>query len=221
MSVKVEVVYFLEVTSSWCYWAEPAWLELKTRFASEPVTFDWKIALLDESGLPTSEAQLQWFYRRSGSIVRSHFMLNSGWYEAGMKEYLSPNCVAEGAKDFGVTDDRVRLALAHAALREGQKICRWDLAAQIACDASGLNRDTLRARAQAPEIEKRVRTTTAEFHALQATQRPAFLLKSNIGDRAMFSGFAKAAPLTAAIQSMLDDARAYAAHAADFGAPSA
>jgi predicted DsbA family dithiol-disulfide isomerase len=221
MSVKVEIVYFVEVTSSWCYWAEPAWAELKTRFANEPVTFDWKIALLDESGLPSSEAQLQWFYRRSGMIVRSPFMLNSGWYEAGVKEYLAPNCVAEAAKDMGIVDDRVRLAVAHAGLREGRKICKWDIAVQSSCDATGLQADVLMAKAKSPEIEKRVRASTAEFHAMQATQRPTFLLKNNIGDRAMFCGLAKAAPIAAAIESMLDDARAYAAHAAHFGAPPA
>ena len=218
MSVKVEVTYFVEVTSSWCYWAEPAWLELKTRFADQPVTFDWKIALLDAAGLPTSEAQTQWFYRRSGTIMRSPFMLNSAWHDLDLKEYLAPNCVAEAAKDFGITDDRVRLAIAHAALREGQKVGRWEIAAAIAGDAASLQAGVLRTKAQSREIEQRVRVSTAEFHSLQATQRPAFFLKSNIGDRAMFSGLAKAAPIAAAIESMLDDARAYASYAAHFGA---
>lgn len=207
----------MEVTSSWCYWAEPAWLELKNRFADQPVVFDWKIALLDASGLPTSEAQLQWFYRRSGTIVCSPFMLNSAWLDLDLKEYLAPNCVAEAAKDFGITDDRVRLAIAHAGLREGQKIGRWEIAATVGAKAASLQADVLRIKAQSPEIEQRVRASTAEFHSLQATQRPAFFLKNNIGDRAMFSGIAKADPISAAIQSMLDDAKAYAAHAAHFG----
>jgi predicted DsbA family dithiol-disulfide isomerase len=219
MNVNVSITYYLEVTSSWCYWAEPAWSELKARFANQPVTFDWKIALLDESGLPTSEAQLQWFYRRSGTIVRSPFMLNSAWYEAGVKEYLAPNCVAEAAKELGVKDDRVRLALANAALRDGKKIVRWEIASEIAAAAGGLSAETLRAKAQSPEIEKRIRGTTQEFHDLKATQRPTFFLENNIGDRAMFSGLAKAAPIIQAIESMLDDSRAYASHAAHFDAP--
>src|SRR5688572_29202562 len=76
-NVNVNVIYFVEVTSSWCYWAEPAWREIKSRFADQPVTFDWKIALLDQSGLPSSREQIDWFYRRSGTIMRSPFMLNS------------------------------------------------------------------------------------------------------------------------------------------------
>jgi predicted DsbA family dithiol-disulfide isomerase len=49
--------------------------------------------------------------------------------------------------------------------------------------------------AKSPEIEARLRQSTAEFHALQVTQRPTFVIDSPIGDRAIFSGFAKSAPL--------------------------
>ncbi|HUS36027.1 MAG TPA: disulfide bond formation protein DsbA, partial [Verrucomicrobiae bacterium] len=132
-------------------------------------------------------------------------------------EYLAPNCVAEAAKDFGVADDRVRLAIAHAGLREGLKIGRWEVAADIAAKAASSQTAALITKAQSPEIEQRVRASTGEFHSLQATQRPAFFLQNNIGDRAMFSGFANLVPVAAAIESMLDDAKAYAAHAAHFG----
>src|ERR1700733_14267572 len=94
-SMNVNVIYYLDVTSSWCYWAEPAWAELKERYANKPVEFSWRIALLDETALPVSKAQLEWFYRRSGLVVRSPFVLNSGWYEDGQKEYLLPHAMAE------------------------------------------------------------------------------------------------------------------------------
>src|SRR5262245_66435805 len=114
----MKITYYLEVISSWCHWAEPAWAELKQRYAGR-VEFAWKLALMDASGLPVSREQAEWFYRRSGTIVRSPFMLNSGWFEQGRTEYLAPNLGARAAKDFGVTDDRVRLASAQAAWSEG------------------------------------------------------------------------------------------------------
>ncbi|MGA2555106.1 MAG: DsbA family protein [Verrucomicrobiota bacterium] len=219
--MNVKIIYYLDVTSSWCYWAEPSWAELKQRYAAKPVEFSWRIALLDESVLPASTAQAEWFYRRSGTIMRSPFMLNTGWFEAGQKEYLAPNAVAEAARDFGVTDDRVRLAIATAALREGQKVLQAKIASAVAAKAAGLDANKLLAKAQSAEIAKRLRATTAEFHALQVTQRPTFVLTSNIGDRAVFSGLAKAAPVAAAIEAMLEDAAAYASHAAHFGNPPA
>jgi predicted DsbA family dithiol-disulfide isomerase len=217
--MSVKILYYLDVTSSWCFWAEPAWAELKERYASKPVEFNWRIALLDQTALPTSKAQLEWYYRRSGMIVRSPFALNSGWYEHGQKEYLLPNAIAEAAKDFGVTDDRVRLAIATAALRHGQKILSGKISAVVAAKAAGLDAKKLLARAQSAEVEKRVRAATAEFHTLQVTQRPTFVLTSNIGDRVVLSGLVKAAPVAAAIDAMLDDVAAYASHAAHHGNP--
>jgi predicted DsbA family dithiol-disulfide isomerase len=74
-------------------------------------------------------------------------------------------------------------------------------------------------RAKSPEVEKRVRTSTAEFHALQVTQRPTFLIDTEIGDRAVFSGVVKLEPIAATLDAMLEDVAAYAAHKAHFGSP--
>ena len=216
--MNVKVTYYLDITSSWCYWAEPAWRELKQKYSRAPVDFEWAIALLDKSALPKTRSQAEWFYRRSGTIMRSPFMLKSGWI-TGAKEYLAPNCVAEAAKDLGITDDRVRLALAEAALCAGKKVANWDIAVAVATWAANLDSAALLRLAKSPEIEKRVRASTAEFRALQVTQRPTFVLKSNIDDRAIFSGLIKAGPIAAAIDAMLEDAVAYASHAAHFGLP--
>ena len=216
--MNIKITYYLDVVSSWCYWAEPAWRELKQKYAKSPVEFDWAIALLDKSGLPRSRAQAEWFFRRSGTMMRAPFMLKSGWV-TGLKEYLAPNCVAEAVKYFGVTDDGVRLALMEAGLCVGKKVGNWDVSVAVAAWAANLDAAALLETSRSPEIEKRVRATTAEFYALQVTQRPTFVLKSNIGDRAVFSGLVKAGPIMAAIDAMLEDAAAYASHAAHFGAP--
>jgi predicted DsbA family dithiol-disulfide isomerase len=216
--MSVTVTDYLDVISSWCFWSEPTWAELKRRYDGK-VQFQWKIALMDPGGLPTSPEQEQWFYRRSGVMMRSPFMLNTDWYDSSLREWLAPNCVAEAAKDFGFTDDRVRLALARAALREGKRVADWNVAAQIGSEAGPIEADKLLAHAKSPAIEKRVRASTGEFRALQITQRPAFVIDTEIGDRAIFSGVVKLEPLTATIDSMLDDAAAYAAHKAHFGDP--
>ncbi len=214
----ITVTDYLDVISSWCFWSESTWAELKKRYGDR-VKFQWKIALMDPSGLPASREQEQWFYRRSGMMMRSPFMLNTDWYDPSLPEWLAANCVAEAAKDFGFSDDRVRLALAQAALREGKKIADWEVSARIGAEAARIDTGKLLERARSAEIEQRVRASTAEFHALQVTQRPAFVIDTEIGDRAVFSGIVKLEPLTATIDSMLDDAAAYAAHKAHFGDP--
>jgi len=218
--MQITVADYLDVVSSWCFWSEPTWAELKKRYEGR-VEFRWKIALMDPSGLPTSREQEQWFYRRSGMMMRSPFMLNTDWYDASLREWLPPNCVAEAARDFGVADDRVRLALSHAALREGKKVSDWEVAAQVGAGACSVDKDKLLERAKSTDVEKRIRASTAEFHELQVTQRPTFVIDTEIGDRAVFSGVVKLEPLAATLDSMLDDAMIYAAHKAHFGDPPA
>lgn len=207
--------------SSWCFWSQPTWAELKHRYADR-VQFDWKIALMDPEGLPKSRKQEEWYYRRSGLMNRSPFMLRTDSYEPVLPEYLPANLVAEAARDLGVKDDTVRLALSRAILREGSKAIREiQVAAEVGAQASGLNPAQLAERARSPEIEKRIRETTAEWQGLKVSQRPTFLLDTEIGDRAIFSGVIKLEPIAATLDSMIDDAAAYAAHAAHFGAPPA
>ncbi len=216
--MRLKVTLYLEVISSWCFWALPAWSELQKRYTSR-VDFDWKIALMDPTGLPATREQSEWFYRRSGTMMRSPFMLNSGWFEPGSKEYLAPNLVAEAARDFGIVDDRIWTAIARAALREGQQVGKWEVAAAVGAQAGNFDKTKLLERARSAKVEARARASTAEFLALQVTQRPTFVIESEIGDRVVLSGIATLPPLVATIDAMLEDLAAYESHAAHFGAP--
>ena len=215
----VTLTFYIEVLSSWCHWAEPALADLKVRYAGR-VQFAWKIALMKPCDFPVSRAQCDWFYRRSGTIMRSPYMLNSGWLEPERQgNYHAPNLVAEAGRDFGLSDDRLRLALTHAGTREGRKVGEMAEAVAVAAAATGLNPAELRARAESGEVRARVDASTAEFHSHQITQRPAFVLADVTGDKAVFSGLVRAEPVAAAIEAMLTDSAAYAAHAAHFGSP--
>src|SRR5256714_14778373 len=158
---------------------------------------------MDPNGLPTSREQEQWFYRRSGMMMRSPFVLRTEWYDPTLKEWLAPNAVAEAAKDFGITDDRVRLALAHATLRDGKQVSDWNVAVEIGVAAGNLEKKKLLETAQSSAIEKRIRASTAEFHAMQITQRPSFIIDTEFGDRAIFSEVVQVEPLAASLASIL------------------
>lgn len=215
----VKITYYLEILSSWCTLVEPTWQELKTRYADR-VDFEWKIALMNPGDFPASREQCDWFYRRSGTIMRVPFMLNSGWFDVARQgEYRAPDLVAEAGRDLGFTDDRLRLALARAGLREGRDL--GDLAESVAAAsaATGADAAKLRTLAESAAVRARVEASTAEFFEHQINQRPAFVLTDDIGDKAVFSGLVRLEPLTATIDAMLADCAAYASHAAHFGAP--
>ncbi|HMO66693.1 MAG TPA: DsbA family protein [Verrucomicrobiota bacterium] len=216
----IRITYYLDVVSSWCWWAEPAWAELKERYAGR-AEFNWQTALIPADALPATREQEDWFYRRSEVITRSPYRLNGGWLEPGLGEYLAPNAVAEAAKDFDVPDDRVRLAVARAAVLEGRPVGRWEIAAEAGAAGAGLDPAKLLAHARSPAVEQRVRASRAAFHALQVTQRPAFVIEDDIGDRAVLSGLWTAAPFAGVIEAMLADTAAYAAWRAHFGDPPA
>ena len=220
----MKVTYYLEVLSSWCYWAEPAWAELKARYAPRGVAFDWKIALMKPEDFPVSANQYEWFLQRSGgSVMRSPFKLNPGWvdFPVTAETYPAASAVAEAARSLGAKGDEVRLALAHAGEREGRKMGRIAEAVAVAAQVSGLDAKKLQATAESAGVQARIRETTAEFFALQVTQRPTFVIDDDIGDRAVFSGLVRIEPLVATIETMLADTAAYAAHKAHFGGPPA
>lgn len=217
-ATTVKATYFLDVISSWCWWTEPTWAELQRRFEGR-VQFDWKIALVQGDAFPATREQLEWYYRRSGIMTRSPYRLSAGWLEPGRFEYLVPNLVAEAARDLGVTDDRARLAVAAAAVREGSEVSRWDVSVSAAASATGLDAEALRHRAQSPELEARIRASTAEFHSLKVSQRPAFVLENGIGDRAVLSGLTVLDPLVSVTEALLADSQGYASFAAQFGGP--
>ncbi|MGH7995187.1 MAG: DsbA family oxidoreductase [Opitutaceae bacterium] len=213
----MKITYYLEVISSWCSLAEPAWAELKTRYGSR-VLFEWRIAQMNPSDFGVSTAQYDWFYRRSGMMALRPAMMKTGWFQAARNGiYLAQDLVAEAGRDFGVNDDRIRLALTAAALDEGRKVGELAVAVEVGAKAAGIDPAELRARTEAPETLARIQASTARFHAHQVTQRPTFVLEDAIGDKAVFSGLITFPPLAAAVEAMLADEAGYAAYAAHFG----
>src|SRR5436853_6562352 len=141
--MHISITNYLDVMSSWCFWSQPTWAELKRRYADR-VEFDWKIALMDPAGLPKSRKQEEWYYRRSGLMNRSPFMLRTDSYEPMLPEYLASNLVAEAARDLGIEADSVRLALSNSILRVGTNASRdVDVAAEMGARAGGLEKGKL------------------------------------------------------------------------------
>ena len=87
--------------------------------------------------------------------------------------------------------------------------------------AGKLNAKKLRARAESADVAAHIEASTQEFFCHQITQRPAFILENDIGDKAIFSGLVRLEPLAATLEAMLADTAAYASYQAHFGDPPA
>ncbi len=207
----IRFIYYLDVMSSWCFYSEPNLERLRKKYGDR-LAYEWRIALVTEAGPQGfSREQMTWFYKRSSSI--SGVQLNPDW-DQGPHTSLQPNLAAEAARDLGCTDDRVRLALARAALIEGIPIYHKSEAVAVASAATGVEEEKLFQLMSDPNIEKRVQETSAEFESFHIDQRPAFVLHSSIGDTAIFSGVWRFEPLDATLEAMVRDEDQYAKFAA-------
>jgi predicted DsbA family dithiol-disulfide isomerase len=207
----VRLIYYLDVLSSWCYLSEPHVQALRAQYGRR-LEYEWRIALItagDPHGY--SREQIEWFYKRSAAVTGTQ--LNAAWCQ-GPHTSLAPNLAAEAARSLGFEDDRVRLALARAALVQGIPVYLKGEAAAVAAAACDRDVAEILERMDDPAVERRIRETSEEFAALQLDQRPGFVFVSSIGDRAAFSGIWRREPLAAVIDAMLKDADAYAAFAA-------
>jgi len=84
----------------------------------------------------------------------------------------------------------VQLALAKAGMIEGKPVGEKGVAVAVAAEAT-------------------LRRWSAEFSALQVTQRPTFVLTNDIGDRYVLSGNFRYEPLEACSRALLADADGY------------
>ena len=204
----VKLRHYLDVMSSWCYYAEPNLERLREKYGSK-LSYGWRIALVKD--LPLSRAQVEWFYKRSGSISGTH--LNPEWFQGPLGS-LDANLAAEAARELGFADDRVRLALARAALVDGIPVQYRSNAAEVVAVTTGVEPDKVLTVMDDPKVKARIDESEAEFAGLRIDQRPAFVLRSSIGDAAVFSGVWSFEPLDATICAMLADVEKYAAFAA-------
>src|SRR5690348_6932899 len=187
----VKLIYYLDVMSSWCFYAEPQ-LELLRQKYGQRLTYDWRVALVTE-GMPQGHAhdQVAWFYKRSGSV--SGVKLNPDWCQ-GSYTTAHPNHAAEAARELGFNDDRVRLALARAMMIEGMPIYHKGEAVSVVSAVTGVEAGRISSLMEGPKVRERIKQSSEEFAAFGIDQRPAFVLHSSIGDTAIFSGIWTSAP---------------------------
>jgi len=207
----MEVTYFFDVCSCWCALAEDALLSVRERYGVR-VPIVWKIALID-NGEPM-EAGLQqelWYYDRCEAATERRF--NHRWIEKPGQTTFIPNAVIYAARKLGKGLE-VHNALRVAGLERGELILRRAVALDVAVAASGLDRKALETAMDDPVARAEIGAWTAEFSSHRIDQRPAFVLRSAIGDTAILSGLYRPEPLIAAINAMIADEDAYKRFAA-------
>jgi len=127
---RVEIRYYLDVLSSWCYIADLALSRIAAEYG-EAVAIHWQIAQLFEGGpVPYDAQKCAWYYARTKRI--SGVALNAGWLAFENDTTAHANLAAEACRSLGAGDSQVRRGLAHAALIEGRRVGQRDVAIETA-----------------------------------------------------------------------------------------
>lgn len=212
MAAALQLTYYVDVLSSWCFVAERALAALRERHGKR-LDYDWRIAFLFNGGpMGYSPALAAWQYRRLEAV--SGVRLNPAWRESSGDTTWWANLAAEAARGLGVTDDRVRLALTRAAMVDGQHVGRRDVAVAVAARAAGLAQDDLEREMAQPRTLERMWTSTNELRGMRLDVQPVFVLRNAIGDAAILSGLFESATLTRCADEMLAAADGYEAYGA-------
>lgn len=201
-------VYYLDVMSQWCMFADRAVAQLLAKYRDE-LQVDYRIAPVKEGEpLGYNRTALQWMYRRSESI--SGIATVATWIEDEHTSSFAINAACLAAIHLGADVMTVREAIQQAALHEGRLLGRKDEAIAVVATAAGLDATTLRQRSEQPDIAAEMRKNVADLRTHGADLRPTFVMESPIGDRIVLSGTWRFEVLDPCVGSLLADAKAYA-----------
>ena len=151
-----------------------------------------------------------WYYDRCEIVTGRRF--NHRWLESRNQSTWVPNSLIAAAWRFG-KGKLVHEALKSAAMERGQPILQRAVALKLASEASGVAKETFASAIDDPLLASELQESLSEFESYRIDQRPAFILRSAIGDTAVFSGVYRREPVFAALEAMLQDEEKYAEHA--------
>ena len=209
----MQLTYFFDVCSMWCALGDEVVAELCQRYGAR-IHVTWKIALIN-GGEPMEAGpeQEHWYYDRCEFVTGRRF--NHLWLERKNQSTCLPNSVIAAAWKFGKGKE-VHQALKSAAMERGEPILQRDVALKLAVEASGITPAILAGAIDDPELASELRASYSEFDSYRIDQRPAFILRSAIGDTAVFSGIYRREPIFAAVEAMLRDEERYKEHASSY-----
>lgn len=201
----VDIIYYFDTLSSWCYVADTSALAPVRAKYGERVRVEWRIAQLFEGGpLPYPVQGYAWYYRRLEDIAGMH--LNASWRRSDQDSTSHANLAVEACRALGVGDDRVRLGIARAAVLEGRPMGERDAVVAVAAELAQLDVVEIDRAMRSPVVAERIYRSSQAFAKMGVEVRPAFDVRNAQGDRAVLSGICTFASLDALVDEMLKTA---------------
>lgn len=198
----MKVTLYYDVCSQWSYFGDLTLDRLREKYGTA-LEVEWRIAMVnDGEAVGYTSEQLEWMYRRSESIT--NISVTARWIR-GNDRSLYANVAVAAAQRLG---HDVRRQVAEAILLHGEPLGSRAGAVAAVSRLTGVPPAQLETAMGA--VEPDVRRSTVEFRALPVTVVPTFLIRSEIGDTALLSGFYEFETLDQVVSEMLRAERGYA-----------
>jgi len=205
----MKATFYLDVLSLWCLYAMRSVEGLEQEFGRS-LDVGWCAApIRGDAPLGYGLAESAFFYRRGEAITGAR--LDPGWSEGQLTGTREANLAALAAAELGHQSIAVPAALMRAAMEDGRKVARRDVAVQVVAEATGLDPQAVDEAMDRPDVIARLGAGNAAMRAYGVDQRPTLVFENAIPDRAILSGLWAYEPMAAVVRAMLRDEERYLA----------
>lgn len=197
-----------DVLSHWCVAAWPAYEALSEKLGSSNV--ELLIAPVHNGFTPgyTPET-LAWYFKRGTRAYGA--VLRSDWYENNTTTTLWANAAAVAAAALGADLPTVVRGAMDAAMKDGEKLGRRDVAVATIARISGIDAARLDGQLDRAETGATLNEGNAALARWGCSERPSWRIGNANGDFIVMQGIWNAAPLLACVDALQADEAAYAA----------
>jgi 2-hydroxychromene-2-carboxylate isomerase len=204
--MKATVIF--DVLSHWCVAAWPAYEALAEKLGSSNV--ELLMAPVHNGFSPgyTPET-LAWFFKRGTRAYGT--VLRSDWYESNTTTTLWANAAVVAAAALGADPPSVARGAMEAAMKNGEKLGRREVAVAAVARIAGIDAKRLDAQIDRAETGAALNEGNAALARWGCAERPSWRIENANGDFIVMQGIWNAAPLLACVDALTADEAAYAA----------
>lgn len=197
-----------DVLSHWCVAAWPAYEALSEKLGSSNV--DLSIAPV-HNGFPPgyTPETLAWYFNRGTRAYGT--VLRSDWYESNTTTTLWANAAVVAAAALGADLPSVVHGAMDAAMKNGEKLGRRDVAVAAVARIAGIDPSRLDAQIDRAETGAALNAGNAALARWGCVERPSWRIENANGDFVVMQGIWTAAPLLSCVDALQADETAYAA----------
>ena len=199
----MKITFYLDVLSLWCLYALRSVERLQEEFGPR-LDVAWQAALIrGDAPLGYGPELEEWFYRRAEAITGQ--ALEPDWLEGPLTGTREANLAAIAAAALGRGGLEVPAALMRAAMEQGRRVGRREVAIEVVAEATGLDAHALDLAMDDPAVIAALGDGNRAMASFGVDQRPTLVFENAIPDRAILSGIWAYEPLAALVAAMLRD----------------